>query len=194
MIKAGGIVNAKTVRELMVPLQMCAVVSQDATLLDAVIAIEKAQERRDRKRQPLRAVLAVDEAGNIVGKLGQLSFLKALQPRRDFLKETSMLVGAGVTEQFMNSVMDHYRFFQDNLTDLCRRASRQHVRDHMHPVSENIDENASLGEAISKIIEWECLSAPVVKGGKVIGLLRLSDLCQEVAEYMKNLAEQGEES
>jgi len=187
-------VEAKTVRELMVPIEMCAVVSQDATLLDAVIAIEKAQERRDRKRQPLRAVLVVDSAGDIVGKLGQLAFLKALQPRRDILKDTSKLASAGVSEQFMSSVMDNYRFFQDNMADLCRRASRQRVRDHMHPVSEHIDETASLGEAMAKIIEWECLSAPVVRGQRVIGLLRLSDLCQEVAEYMKNLSEQGEES
>lgn len=173
----------------MIPLEMCAVVSQEATLLDAIVAIEEAQARRDRKRQPLRAVLAVDAAGNIVGKLGQLAFLKALEPRRDFMKDTSRLASAGVTEQFMSSVMDHYRFFQNNLSDYCRRASRQRVKDFMHPVSENIDENATLGEAISKIIQWECLSIPVTSGNKVIGLLRLSDLCQEVAENMKNLSE-----
>jgi len=173
----------------MVPLELCAVVSEDATLLEAVLAIEEAHDRRDRRRQPLRAVLVVGARGNITGKLGQLAFLKALEPRRDFLRDTGRLASAGVSEQVISSVMDHSRFFQDNLSDLCLRASRQRVGDFMHPVSESIDENASLGEAISRIIKWECLSITVTRDDKVIGLLRLSDLCQEVAENMKNLSE-----
>jgi len=187
-------VKSKKVRDLMVPLELCAVVSEDATLLEAVVAIEEAHERRDRRRQPLRAVLTVDSNGKIVGKLGQLAFLKALEPRRDFLRDTNKLASAGVSEQLISSVMDHHRFFQDNLSDLCLRASRQPVKDFMHPVSESIDENAPLGEAISRIIELECLSITVTRDEKVIGLLRLSDLCQEVAEYMKNLSEQINES
>ncbi len=176
----------KSVKELMVPRDQYALVSQEATLLEAIVAIEEAQKRRDRRRQPFRAVLIADKNDKIVGKIGQLAFLKALQPQRDILRDTSKLASAGVSEQFMSSVMDHYRFFQDNLSDLCLRASNLKVKDVMHPVSESIDENASLGEAITKIIQWECLSVLVTRGTEVVGLLRLSDLCQEIADYMKD--------
>jgi len=171
----------------MVPREEYAVISQEATLLDAIAAIEEAQKRRDRRRQPFLAVLVADDNDRIVGKLGQLAFLKALQPQRSIFRDSSKLASAGVTEQYMASVMDHYQFLQDNFSDLCGRASKAKMKDVMHPVSESIDENTSLAEAISKIIEWQCLSVLVTRETKVVGLLRLSDLCQEIAEYMKNL-------
>ncbi|MFH1373086.1 MAG: CBS domain-containing protein [bacterium] len=178
----------RSVKELMVPRDQYAVVSQEATLLEAILIMEEAQKRRDRRWQPFRSVLVADENDKIVGKLGQLAFLKALQPQRGVLRDTNKLASAGVSEQMMTSMMDHSRFFQDNLSDLCLRAANGKVKDVMHPVSESIDENTLLGEAISKIIQWECLSVLVTRGTEVVGLLRLSDLCLEIAEYMKDLS------
>lgn len=181
----------RSVKELMVPREQYAVVSVNATLLDAIQAMEEAQKRIDPGLQPFRAVLVENENGRIVGKLGQLAFLKALQPRRDILDDTGKLASAGVSEQVISSVMDHYRFFQDNLSDLCERASGMTVKDVMRPVSESIDENSSLAEAISKIIQWESLSVPVKRGNRVVGLLRLSDVYQEIADYMKHITKKA---
>ncbi len=178
----------KSVKDVMVPRDQYAVVSQEDTLLEAIIAVEEAQKRRDRRRQPFRAVLVADENNNIVGKLGQLAFLKALQPQHSILSDTSKLASAGVSQQIMSSVLDHYQFFQDNMPDLCIRAAKQKMKDVMRPVSESIDEGVSLAEAISKIIESECQSILVTRETEVVGLLRLSDLCQEVAEYIKNFS------
>lgn len=183
--------NEKRVKDLMVPLDHYGLVSQDDTLLDAVLKLEEAQKKRDRRRQPFRAVLVVDDKGKVIGKLGQLAFLKALEPQRNVLGDMSKLANAGVSEQFISSVMSHYRFFQEDLTSLCNRARNIKVKEVMHPVAESIDENASMGEAISKIIMWQTLSVLVTRGKEVIGLLRLSDLCQEVAEYMKFLSTQN---
>ncbi|RKX27546.1 MAG: hypothetical protein DRP45_00740 [Candidatus Zixiibacteriota bacterium] len=182
------IVEIKSVKELMVPREKYAVVRQDATLLEAILAIEEAQKRRDRRQQPFRGVLVANEDDKIIGKFGQLAFLKALQPERDFLHDTSKLASAGVSEQMMSSAMDHSRFFHDSLTDLCLRASNLKIENVMHPLSESIDENVSLEEAIAKIIQWECLSVLVTRKSRVVGLLRLSDLCQEIAECMKDLS------
>ncbi|UCD18262.1 MAG: CBS domain-containing protein [Candidatus Zixiibacteriota bacterium] len=178
----------KRVKDVMVPLDEYGVISQDATLLDAISAFEEALKRRDRRRQPFRAVLIVDENNKVVGKLGQLAFLKALEPNYTMLGDVSKLTRAGVSAEFINSMMAHYRFFQDSLSDLCRRAIHVRVKDVMHPVTECIDEDAFLGEAIYKMVTWQTLSILVKRGEKVVGLLRLSDLCQEVAGYMKNLA------
>jgi len=183
----------RSVKELMVPREQYAVVSVNATLLQAILAMEEAQKRFDRELQPFRAVLVEDENGKIVGKLGQFAFLRALQPRRDILDDTGTLASAGVSEQVISSVLDHYRFFQDNLSDLCARASGMRVGDVMHPVSESIDVNTPLAEAISKIIQWESLSIPVKQGNRVVGLLRLSDVYQEIANYMKHISEKHEQ-
>ncbi|MBN2226143.1 MAG: CBS domain-containing protein [candidate division Zixibacteria bacterium] len=179
----------KRVKDVMVPLSEYGVVDQNATLLEALGVFEEAMRRRDRSRQPFRAVLVLDENKKVVGKLGQLAFLKALEPKRNVLGDLSKLTRAGVSAEFINSMMDHYRFFQDDLENLCRRAIGLKVKDVMHPATECIDENAFLGEAITKIVAWQTLSILVTRGDDVVGLLRLSDLCQVVAEYMKTLSE-----
>ena len=176
----------KCVKDIMLLLDRYGVVSQDSTLLDAIMKYEEAMRKRDRSRQPFRAVLVVDNDGRIIGKLGQLSLLKALEPQHHTLSDISKLSGAGVSEQFMASIMKHYQFFQKDLPHLCSRARDIKVKDMMHPITESIDENASLGEAIYKIVLWDTLSVLVTRGKQVVGLLRLDDLCQEVAEQMKD--------
>ncbi len=178
--------DTKRVKDLMVPLDEYAVVPEEATLLEAVIALEEAQKRLPDGRAPHRAVLVTDKNKRIVGKVGQLAFLKALEPKYNVLGDLEMLARAGVQAEFISSMMENYQFFQDNLTDLCWRGRNIRVRDVMRPVAEHIDENASLREAIHQIIMLQTLSILVTRGSDVIGLLRLSDLYEEVAMQMKN--------
>jgi predicted transcriptional regulator len=180
--------DEKRVKDLMVPLDRYGLVSKDATLFEAVQVLQEAQKRRDRRSQPFRAVLIVDENKKIIGKLGELAFLKALEPKHNVLGDVSKLSSAGVSEQIISTVMSHYQFFQDKLSNLCYRARDIRVRDVMHPITESIDENALLCEAITKIIMWDTLSVLVSAKGEIVGLLRISDICQEVALQMKALS------
>lgn len=179
--------HTKVVKDIMVPLNEYGIVNEDEKLLNAILVFDRALKKRNRRRQPHRAVLVVDKKGKVVGKLGQLAFLKALEPQHNILTDMSKLSSAGVSEQFIASVTKHYQFFQEDLRGLCARARDIKVKDVMHPVTEHIDENASLGEAIYKVVTWETLSVLVTSGEEIVGILRLSDLCQEVAEYMKSI-------
>jgi hypothetical protein len=174
------------VKDLMVPLDEYAVVPEEATLLDAINALESAQKRLPEGRQPHRAVLVEGKDKKIIGKVGQLAFLKALEPKYNVLGDLEMLARAGVQPDFISSMMENYQFFQDSLSDLCWRGRNIRVTDVMRPVAEHIDEKASLREAIHQIIMLQTLSILVTRGREVIGLLRLSDLYEEVADQMKN--------
>ncbi len=180
--------DEKRVKDLMVPIDRYGLVSQDATLLEAIQVLQKAQKKWDRRRQPFRAVLIIDENKKVVGKLGERAFLKALEPKRNALGDVSKLSSAGVSNQIINTVMNHYQFFQDKLSNLCYQARDIKVKDVMHPIAESIDENATLCEAITKIIMWDTLSVLVTRASEIVGLLRISDICQEVAEQMKALS------
>ncbi|MFH1572993.1 MAG: CBS domain-containing protein [Acidobacteriota bacterium] len=177
--------DKERVKDLMVPIDQCAVVDRTATLYDAIIALDEAQKKLPPGRQPYRAVLVIDEKKNVVGKIGQLAFLKALEPKYNVVGDLEKLARAGVSSELISSMMDHYRLFQDNLSDLCRRSSSMKVQDVMHPVTEGIDENAPLSEAIHQLVVGQTLSVLVTRGGKIAGLLRLSDLFDVMAEYVK---------
>jgi CBS domain-containing protein len=176
----------KNVKELMLPLDDYAIVPQDASLLDAVITLEEAQKKLPPGREPHRAVLVAGPNNKIVGKLGHLAFLKALEPKYNTIGDLGMLSRVGLSTEFIHSMMENMSLWKDDPGNICQRARTTKVRDVMRPVTESVDENATLSEALHKIIMWQTLSMLVTRQGVVVGILRLSDLYGEVAEKIKS--------
>ena len=69
------------VADIMVPLEEYAVVDEDATVVDALRALQSSQEKLEVGRAPHRAILVRDRNGVIVGKLHHFAFLRALVER-----------------------------------------------------------------------------------------------------------------
>jgi hypothetical protein len=176
----------KTAKDLMRPLEECAVVPESATLAEAIAALEEAQARLPAGRQRHRAVLVRDDKGRIVGKLGYLGFLKALEPKYSSLGDVERLSRAGVGTELLNVITDSYRFWQDDLESVRRRADHIRVKDEMIPIEEGIDAGCTLTEAMHHLIMRQSLSVVVMMKGSAVGLVRLSDLFDEVAEFIRS--------
>ena len=179
----------RTVRDLMVPLEEYAVVGPEASLLDAVLALDEAQGKVPPGRHPHRAVLVVGPGGEVVGKLGHLGFLKALEPRYNAMGDLKTLSRVGLSTEFISSMMGHMALWTDSFEDLCQRARSTRVEDVMRPVTEGISEDATLPEALHSIIVCQSLSLLVTRGSDVVGILRLSDLFSAVTEAIRGCAE-----
>jgi predicted transcriptional regulator len=67
-----------------------------------------------------------------------------------------------------------------HITDACTRARDVLIRDIMRPITESIDEDASLSEAVHKFVIWQTPRILVTRQGQVTGVLRLADLCAEL--------------
>jgi CBS domain-containing protein len=180
--------DTKKVKDLMVPLDEYAVVDQDATLLDAVLALDKAISKLKPGKQKHRAVLVVDSDKKVIGKIGHLAFLKALEPKYNVLGDLPALSRVGVSQEFIDSMMANMKFFQDNLADLSTRAARLKARDVMHPVTESVAEDATLAEGIHELVMHQSLSILVTRKGNVVGILRISDLFEELTKEMKKIS------
>jgi len=174
----------RLVKDLMLPLSDYVVVSHDTTLKEALRALLDSQARLSPGKQPHRAVLVADRHGNIVGKLGQHGFLEALEPKYKVLGDIERLSQAGLGEELVNTIMDNYRLWQDNLQEVCRRAGTIQVGPVMAPTETSIDENAPLTEAIHLIVMARAQSILVTREEKAVGILRLSDLFANVAEFV----------
>ena len=96
---------AKTVKDVMLPLSEYAVVDEDATILDALMALEESQEKLPAGRQPHRGVLVRNDRGEIVGKLQHFAFLRALVPERKPMIEKGVMERAGVSDELLASSM-----------------------------------------------------------------------------------------
>ncbi|UCG34397.1 MAG: CBS domain-containing protein [Phycisphaerales bacterium] len=184
-----GSLDAKRVKDVMVPLDEYAIVTEDATFREAIQVLEQSRQGLAPGRPPHRAVLVRNRQEKIVGKVGQLAFLKALEPRGRLKDDLGRLDRAGVDSEFVGIMMNSLEFWQDNLSVLCRRASSLKVKDFMSPVTERINGDAMLTEAIHKIVTCQTLSILVTEQGEVIGILRLSDLIAEIATFMSAMTD-----
>ncbi len=177
------------VKDLMVPLEEYATVSKEATLFEAVSALEKAQEELDRTRYKYlhRAILVYDENRKIVGKVSQLDALKALEPKYGELGEPERLSLTGFSPQFLKSILERYSLWDTPLRDVCRKAANYKVKDFMYTPTEGeyIGEEASLDEAIHSLIMGSHHSLLVTRDKDIVGILRLTDVFGEVFHIMK---------
>ncbi|MFH2048046.1 MAG: CBS domain-containing protein [bacterium] len=177
----------KKVKDLMVPLLEYPKVKTDASLLEAVKVLHEARKKSPHGRQPFQAILVVDSNDNIIGKIGQAAILKSLEPESHVTDDLSTLNRAGVSSEDLDRAMGHYRILQQDLIDLCASAGNIKVSNVMHPVTDHIDEETSVCEAIHKIVLKQTLSLLVTRDSVPVGLIRLSDMCDEAINYMISL-------
>ena len=174
--------KAKCVKELMIPLDDYAVVPRDATLVEVFRALRQAEQKLRPARQAARAVLVADAEGEIIGQLGHLEILQALEPGYCLLCNLGTLSKAGVSEQLFASLLDNLSFWRGELESVCRRARNIKVSDLMRAIHESISEDAPLSEAVHTMVIWQSMRALVTRRGHVVGVLRLADLVAEVSD------------
>lgn len=179
------------VKELMVPLNEYATVSEDATLFEAVLALERAQDVLDRKRYRYlhRAVLVYDKNNKIKGKISQLDALRALEPKYEDIGDIGRMSRAGFSTKFLKSLLQKESLWDRPLRDICAKGASMRVKAFMHIASESeyIDEDASLDEAIHQLVmgDRQSLLATRGKEREVVGVLRLTDVFLQVFQMMK---------
>ncbi len=161
--------RATSVKELMVPFSQCATVAEDATLHEAVLALEASRQRCDRWDYRFRVILVYDKHFRVVGTIRQSEVLKGLE------------------KSFGQYDPVDYRFWGDVLNDICYLAKHLKVRDIMSVPSEGefIAEEADLSEAIHKMLKGNYLSLVVTGKKGFVGIIRLSDIFREVCEDIK---------
>ena len=176
---------AERVKDLMLSLSEYAVVDEDATVFDALTALHESQAKLPPDRQPHRAVLVRNARGTIVGKLHHFAFLRALIPERKFVVEREVLRRAGVSDDLLQSSMQTLDLFASGLVNLCVRARSVPVRDVYTPTTAGIDEDANLTDAAVAFLTQQAQSLLIRRGQRTVGILRLSDLFDELARQIR---------
>jgi CBS domain-containing protein len=184
----------RTVRDAMLKLEEYAVVSEDANLLDAIRVLEESQKQLSGGRHPHRAVLVKNAEGRIVGKMGHVAFLKALEPHYDDMEDVGAMSRAAMSGKFMSSIMDDMALWQQDLSLYVSRAMNTKVRDFMHPATVRVDVDAPIGEAIHKLVISNTLSLLVTEQDRVVGVIRLADLFRIITKILKKKAMESKQA
>jgi CBS domain containing-hemolysin-like protein len=172
----------RTVKDLVVPLADYAVVDEDATILDALRALAESQEKLPPDRQPHRAILVRNRRGEIIGKIHHFAFLRALVAGQKARGNQEFMDRAGLAEDTRKSSMEVLDLLTGDLLDLCERSRHVGVREVFSTITVSIPEEASFTQAITAFLRHQTLSLLVTRQGRTVGILRISDLFEELAQ------------
>ncbi|MBT8372278.1 MAG: CBS domain-containing protein [Deltaproteobacteria bacterium] len=177
-----------SVKELMVPLEAYATVSRQATLREAVLALEKAQMTLAPSQHLHRAILVLDESGKVVSKIIMKDILVALEPNYGKVEGMGVLERSGFSPDLIKDMLESNALWAEPLQFFAERAARLMVSDFIHAPSEGeyIDENATLGEATHQLVVQPYHSLLVTSGDEVVGILRLSDVFAKICDIIKD--------
>lgn len=168
------------VRELMLPLEEYATVSEKGTLRDALEALEASQAKVRPGRQPHRAVLVQRDDGTIVGKLGYHTILSALLPEQRSSFYVDAIGRGGLSEDMIATSVANFDFLNQDLPSLCDRAGAIHIRDLLLPEPVSISANATERDLLTAFVRRKEQNLLVTEGREVIGIVRISDLFDSV--------------
>ena len=185
-------IKTSTLEGIMVPLSEYATVSENASILDAINALEGAQKAFDPKRYRHRAVIVLDKANNVVGKLSQHDIIQALEPKFKETKEgkKGALDHLGFGRKFIESVSQQYTMWDRPLQNLYQKALEQKVKSFMYKPTEGeyINVSASMNETIHQLIVGRHHSLLVTKNGiDIVGVVRLTDVFEFIRLRLKTM-------
>lgn len=185
----------KFVRDLMVPLEEYATVSENASLYEAVIVLEKAQEDylkvRKKSIYPHRAILVLNPQGQVIGKVSQVDAIKALEPKYQELissRNMATMATSGFSSDFLRNMFQPYGLFAKPLAFLCKKAARVKVREIMYTPDQGefVKDDDTLDIAVHQFIMGRHHSLLVTdEKDAIVGILRLVDVFTEIATAIK---------
>ncbi|TVR97549.1 MAG: hypothetical protein EA406_09240 [Rhodospirillales bacterium] len=165
------------VKDVMLPLERYTNVSEDAALQDVFLALEGALKGRG-KTDPAEArdfaVLVLDKNKQVLGRLGVWDVLHGLDPQLQ--KRVDPL-----------AMVDGYEAWDQPLAHLASKARHRRARDLVNalPRHEFIDEEASINEALRRLLDNRTLSLIAMRGTRAVGVLRIVDVFQYVCDAVR---------
>jgi CBS domain-containing protein len=175
--------KAIKVKDIMVSLAECPTLYEEATLHEAALALEEAQQGSKQRG----AVMVVDKNQDVVGRIGQLDVIRGFEPGYERMGELRGISRSGLTAEFIKSMIDKYSLWKGALGDICRKAANAKVRDIMDTSSEleYVEEDATLDQAAHQLVTGHHQSLFVTRADKVIGILRVEDVFTEICKAVR---------
>ncbi len=176
------------VKEMMVPIDDYAVVREDATLYEAITALESAQSRVQAGRDMLRAILVSDGNRRIVGKVRQWDVVRGIEPSYEKMGESENASEDLLSSELMKKMLETHGLWRGPFDDICRKGAEIRVKDIMSVPSmdEYVEEDASIEVAIHRLVMGRFQSLLVMREDEIVGVLRLSDVFKEICNRIKS--------
>ncbi len=151
----------------MVPIESYVTISEEATLYEAIKALQSAMHSEGRAWHGHRSVLVLGEDNSLVGILTMRGLLRAAGLKE--LEEDPQIKAESWGWYYVNRL---------------REETKVRVRDVMRPLElYTVDAGATVLDVALVLLKQQVNSLPVMHEGKVIGIVRTLDVFMVIDDY-----------
>lgn len=175
------------VRELMRPVDEFPRISSDATFMEAVLALEHADENYKAGKAPERILLAYNESGDIVGKLSPIDVVKALEPSYPESDQIKAGRYSHLVRTHLATAKEELRLWHKPFTELWERSNSVKINDFIKmPTQQMVNVNDKIEAAFHLFMVGRHGSLFVQDKGKIVGLILFSDVYKKIREKIRS--------
>ena len=172
--------ETKRIDEIMIPMGDYPHVHSGQTLKDAMREMEIYQIEFKGKKTLPRVILVLDEENQLVGVARRRDILRGLEP--EFLVSKPLSVRKSLFDVKMDPNLSEMSY--DKLFRGILERSNRPISEAMLPVNITIDHDDHLIKAIYEMVDGNVSLLPVLREGRVVGVVRSVDVFRELARLV----------
>ena len=170
--------NTKKVKEIMVKLTDYPHIPHWMGVRDAIAMIHSVYDEKLGLGEN-RMVLVFDESYQLLGILRLKNLLTGIEPK--FLRKDDKSRYQGLTHADYASLS---ALVEGTFSEKCKEEAKKPVSEVMMPIKVTVDANDSVSKAAFIMLQADINLLPVMDGEKVAGVLRMSDVFNELTKIV----------
>ncbi len=178
--------KTRQVRDLMVPITDYATIHADATIGEAIVALENENKRHGDKPYRHHSLVVIDANRHAVGRLSQIDIMHALEPRYSELGEARWIGQSVFSRSALVALRETFQLWEQPIEDICRNMGDVHIRDFMQSPQEGefVEDTDTMNVAVHRIVMGRHHSLLVTHDKEIVGILRSTDLFNTFYEML----------
>ena len=173
----------KTAADIMIPLGGYPHVRQTLPIRDALLSLGASSVvSSDGHLVCPRYLLILDEVGRLVGVVNRRNLLRGLIPQYATLKKAEASLGA--TIPFTDALSSTSLLWSTLFSPAAVAAAGRAVGTVMLPIRAVVSVNDTLGTVVSSMLAHDVDLIPVTDGDRTVGVIMMTDVFDNVAEYI----------
>jgi CBS domain-containing protein len=180
--------KTKYIKGLMVPISDYATVHENASLAEAIRALENEKKRYGDAPYRHQSLVVIDSHQHVVGRLSQVDMMRAFEPGYSKIEEPKWFGRSGLSKKMLADIREQFQLWEQPLEAMCQTVSKTKVRDHMQAPTEGefVSEDDTLNIAAHRIVMGRHHSLLVTRGNVIVGVLRSTDLFNALYDMMES--------
>jgi predicted transcriptional regulator len=170
----------KRVGEIMIPVAQYPSVRDNTTLRNAIKVIVGAVLEVDLRKSLPRVLLVFDGIDVLVGTIGRRDIMRGLEP--SFLVSQPLEYRKRLFEVAVDPNLAEFSY--DRVIKGIKAQAERPVSEVMRPIKATLDAEDHVGKAIYEMVSLNVSLIPVLRGRKVVGVVRSVDVFNELAELL----------